>query len=103
MSVDVKGAIPELEVLIQEFAQQRAIDVTAGRQTPRLAAAMLRKYGLGVCHAASTMSKSPAAGQLLSRTLDDELSKLNPDWKGDEMLYWDGRPADMVIQLDSQA
>lgn len=81
---------------VKTYAEGRANDVARGAETPRLAALLLQKYGRGVIDAVTTIYESPRAADGISRVLDEETARIDPDWRAHDRERWAGRPADVV-------
>jgi len=67
-----------------------------GAETPRLAALLVQKYGLGVIDAMTTIFGSPMAADPISQVVDDETARIDPLWREHARERWAGRPADVV-------
>ncbi|WP_433947018.1 hypothetical protein [Paenibacillus sp. SN-8-1] len=95
--MDENLAIDSLVLKVKEYADGRAKDVERGAETPRLAALLLQKYGLGVIEAVSMIYDTPRAADPISKVLDEETTKINPQWREHDRERWTGRPADITL------
>lgn len=93
--MDEKIAIDRLVLKVKEYANGRAKDVDRGAETPRLAALLLQKYGVGVIDTVSLIFDSPRAADPISNVLDQETAKIDPQWRENNRERWAGRPADL--------
>jgi len=93
--VDEKIAIDSLALKVKDYANGRAKDVERGAETPRLAALLLQKYGLGVIDTVSLIFGTPRAADPISHVLDIETAKIDPQWREHNRERWAGRPADL--------
>jgi hypothetical protein len=84
-------AIERLVREVQRYASGRSRDVERGAETPRLAALLLQKYGLG---------ESPRAADPILYALDAETERIDPEWRENHRLRWAARPADIAIHSD---
>ncbi len=80
---------------IRDYAAARASDVARGAETPYLAALLVQKYGQGVADAAATIFDNARAADPVSLVVDEEVEKLDPDWRKHDQLRWAARPADV--------
>lgn len=94
--MDEQAAVERLTVRLAEYAGGRAADVARGAETPRLAALQLQKYGRGMAEAVAVIFDSARAADPISRTLDEETAKIDPDWKAHDRERWAARPADLA-------
>ncbi|MGV2886200.1 hypothetical protein [Paenibacillus taichungensis] len=94
--MDEKIVIDRLILEVKEYASGRAKDVARGAETPRLAALLLQKYGSGVTKAVSLIFDSPRAADPISKVLDEETAKIDPQWREHNQERWAGRPADIT-------
>lgn len=93
-------AIERLVREVQRYASGRSRDVERGAETPRLAALLLQKYGLGIIQAVSVIYESPRAADPILYALDSEIERIDPDWRENHRLRWAARPADITIPSD---
>lgn len=96
--MDAKRAVESLVREVREYAAGRASDVARGAETPRLAALLLQKYGLGVAKAVAVIYDSPRVADLVVAVLGEETAKIDPDWREHDRERWDARPADVAIR-----
>lgn len=82
---------------VQHYAEDRRSDVARGAETPRLAALILQKYGLGMAKAAAVIFDSPRAADSIMTVLDEETAKIDPNWRDNARLRWAARPADLLV------
>ena len=81
-------AINRLVQKVKEYADGRSESVTRGAETPRLAALLLQKYGLGIADAIATIYDTPR---------DEETMKIDPQWKEHNKIRWTSKPADIAV------
>lgn len=81
---------------VRDYARSRANDVARGAETPRLAALLVQKYGRGVTDAAAIIFDDRRAADPVGAVVDEEASKIDPDWKTHDRERWAARPADIV-------
>lgn len=81
---------------VRQYAAGRASDVARGAETPRLAALLLQKYGLGVVDAVAAIYDTPRAADPISKVVDEETAKIDPLWREHNRERWAARPADVV-------
>lgn len=89
-------SIDKLTQKIKDYARGRSQDVARGAETPRLAALLLQKYGLGLLDAAAVIYDNPRMADPISLVLDEETAKIDPQWREHNQERWAGRPADVV-------
>ncbi|ACK98573.1 MULTISPECIES: hypothetical protein [Bacillus cereus group] len=81
---------------IREYANGRRNDVARGAETPRLAALLLQKYGIGMIDAVSTIYESPRVADDIFKVLDLETAKIDPNWIEHNKERWKAKPADIT-------
>lgn len=89
-------AVDQLVIKVKEYADGRAKDVERGAETPRLAALLLQKYGRGVIEAVSLIFDTPRAADPISKVLDEETTRIDPQWRKHNRRRWEARPADLT-------
>ncbi|RRJ54961.1 hypothetical protein EHV15_35930 [Paenibacillus oralis] len=94
--MDEKILIDRLVLKVKEYADGRARDVARGAETPRLAALLLQKYGSGVIDTVSLILDTPRAADPISKILDEETARIDPQWREHDRERWLGRPADLT-------
>ncbi|MBA4688596.1 MAG: hypothetical protein H2184_15705 [Candidatus Galacturonibacter soehngenii] len=95
--MDNNNYIENLIIKIREYARNRTSDIKRGAETPALAALLLQKYGEGIIDAIISVSDSNRVADPIQKVLDEELFKIDPEWKEHNKERWEGRPADIVI------
>ncbi|WP_263356648.1 hypothetical protein [Acidicapsa ligni] len=76
---------------IRQYAEGRRKDVARGAETPELAALLVQKYGYGVLKGVRI-----ALGRAISHdVLDEEVAKIDPDWREHMHQRWAARPAEV--------
>lgn len=95
--MDEKIVIDKLVQKVIEYANSRKKDVVRGAETPRLAALLLQKYGVGVIDAVSILFDSPRVADPIYQVLDEETAKIDPQWQEHMKERWAGRPADIIV------
>lgn len=90
-----KVVIKRLVQQVKDYANGRAECVARGAETPRLAALLLQKYGLGVVDTVTVIYDTPRAADPIFQVLDEETTKIDPQWRTHELQRWKGRPADV--------
>lgn len=98
--MDEQVAVERLVQRVRDYASGRASDVVRGAETPRLAALLLQKYGLGVVDAVAVVFDTPRAADPISKVLDEETSKIDPRWREHNQERWAGHPADVVAHTE---
>ncbi len=98
--MDEKSAVERLVQQVKDYANTRAKDVARGAETPRLAALLVQKYGLGVIDTMSILFDGPRAADPISKVVDQEVERLDPLWREHANERWAGRPADVVAISD---
>lgn len=96
--MDEQVAVERLVDQVKTYANGRTKDVARGAETPRLAALLVQKYGRGVIDAVATIFDSPRVADLISKTVDEEVTKIDPLWREHDRERWAGRPADVVAR-----
>ena len=90
-------AIAAFEGVVLDQARTRAARVSAGMETARLAAVLLRQHGLGVAEAASKLLGGLQAADRLYQLVDQETQKLDSLWRENDRIRWEARGADLAI------
>ncbi|ONG73305.1 hypothetical protein BKK44_08300 [Bacillus cereus] len=90
-------AINRLVQKVKEYADGRSESVSRGAETPRLAALLLQKYGLGIADAIATIYDTPRAADPIFQILDEETMKIDPQWKEHNQVRWTSKPADIAV------
>lgn len=94
--MDEKIAIERLVKRVQEYASGREASIARGAETPHIAALLLQKYGNGIIDGVTVVFNSPRAADPISQVLDEEMSKIDPQWREHAKERLAGRPADLV-------
>ncbi|MFB8378119.1 hypothetical protein [Paenibacillus taichungensis] len=94
--MDEELVIDKLILEVKDYANGRAKDVARGAESPRLAALLLQKYGLGVISAVSLIFDSPRAADPILEVLDQETAKIDARWREHDRERWSWRPADLT-------
>jgi hypothetical protein len=89
-------AVKRLVQQVQSYAKSRAGDVARGAETPQFAALLVRTYGRGIAEAAATAFDNDRAADPIWRALDDETTKIDPEWRKHDQERWAARPADVT-------
>jgi hypothetical protein len=89
-------AVERLIRAVKDFADGRVKDVARRAETPKLAALLVQKYGLGVVDAAAAIFESPRTVGPIGEVVDEETAKIDPLWREHARERWAGRPADVV-------
>jgi hypothetical protein len=95
--MNAKREVESLVREVREYAAGRASDVARGAETPRLAALLLQKYGLGVAKAVEVIFDNPRVADPIIAVLDEETAKIDLDWREHDRERWAARPADVAI------
>ncbi|MDF0490380.1 hypothetical protein PX554_19820 [Sphingomonas sp. H39-1-10] len=93
--MDDRIAVEQLAALVRDYASGRESDVAAGRETPRLAALLVQKYGWGVHDAAVALFGSERARPVIDAA-DQAMVSIDPDWRRHDRERWEARPADLA-------
>lgn len=80
-SMDEKNVIDKLVQEVINYASSRKKDIVRGVDTPRLAALLLQKYGVGVIDAVSILFDSPSVAVPIYQVLDEKTAKIDPQWQ----------------------
>lgn len=99
--MDEEKIVERLVQQVKDYADGRATDVARGAETPRLAALLVQKYGLGMVHAVTTIFGTPRAADRIYKATDDETAKIDPRWREHAQERWNGRPADVVAHSNT--
>ena len=76
---------------ICQYAEGRRKDVARGAETPELAALLVQKYGYGLLQGVRIV-----LGRAISNdVLDEEVEKIDPDWREHMHQRWAARPAEI--------
>lgn len=94
--MDEKAIIERISKNIKDFANGRANDIARGAETPRLAAALLQKYGQGLADAVTVFYDTPRVADTIFKVLDEETYKIDPQWREHNKERWEGQPADII-------
>lgn len=94
--MDEKIAVYRIVQKVKDYADGRAMDVARGAETPRLAALLVQKYGLGIVDAVAAIFESPEVVGPIAKLVDDEVVRIDPLWQEHAKERWAGRPADVV-------
>ncbi len=84
---------------IKEYAYGKMNDVKRGLETPRLAALLLQKYGCGMVDAVTVFYDTPRAADPIYKILDEETSKIDPEWRMHNKERWESRPVDILTNI----
>jgi hypothetical protein len=83
---------------VKRYAKGRAECVSRGTETPHLAALLLQKYGLGITDAVSLIYDNPRAADPIYRVVDEEVAKIDPQWREHMRERWERQPADISMK-----
>ncbi|MNW32191.1 hypothetical protein D3C74_91290 [compost metagenome] len=92
-----ESVIDKLVQKVISYAKSKAQDVDRGKESPRLAALLLQKYGVGVVDAAAVIFDTPRAADPIYRVLDEETVKIDPLWREHNKERWQSSPADLFF------
>lgn len=94
MNTDAYDQSDEILAVIREYAAARAKDVARGAETPALAGLLVQKFGLGAAELSRCLGKFRMADRICM-IVDEEVSKIDPDWRSHARERWNMRPADV--------
>lgn len=96
--MDANYVTEELIKNIQQYAKGRASDVKRGAETPRFAALLLQKYGYGILEAVRILDDENRTIDTakLWKVVDEEVEKIDPQWREHMHKRWEGKPADIT-------
>lgn len=85
-------------LLVKSYAKSRASDVARGAESPRLAALLVQKFGLGVSSTATLLLRDSYKEGLrfLGEAIDREVEAIDPLWRENAKIRWKGNPADII-------
>lgn len=81
---------------MREYANGRMNDVKRGNETPKLAALLVQKYGRGMVNAVAIVFDDNRFADSLSRVVDEETTRIDPNWKSHDKERWAGHLVDVV-------
>ena len=81
---------------IKEYARGRALAVARGAEAQHLAAFALHEHGSGIAQAVAIIYGSPREADAITRVVQEETERIDPDWRENARLRWQSRPADIV-------
>lgn len=87
---------------IRDYANGRKADIARGAETPTLAALLLQKYGFGLADAVNIFYDNLRASDILIQVLDEETSKIDPQWREHNKERWTGQPADIITCSENE-
>lgn len=94
--MDESTASENLILELREYASLRQRDVARGAESPRLAALLVQKFGLGLSKAVERIYGSPRAADPINSAVDVCVAQIDPNWREHARERWNGRPADVV-------
>lgn len=86
----------ELVNKIKEYAKGRTRCVEMGLETPKFAALLLQKYGYGIADAGYVLRDNGIDISCLYKIVDEEVGKIDSNWREHAKERWEGKPADIV-------
>lgn len=80
---------------LRAYVDGRISDVARGAETPRLAALLVQKYGLGLADATAEFLEGRSGAGEIAKATDEAVHRIDPDWREHARLRWGLRPADI--------
>lgn len=99
MSEQEKYALEQLAIRVKDYASVRTKSVARGAETPTLAALLLQQYALGIQDAVAIIFDENRVALDCFRSfvdVDDEIAKIDPQWREHGRERWKFSPADIV-------
>ncbi len=91
--MDEKQALEQLALQIKDYAKGLGKDVARGAETRQSAVSLLKGYGRGLIDAVTLIYDSSQAVDAIGYVLDEEISRIDPDWREHDRELGDGHPA----------